>query len=251
MTRPVIGLIVPPKGGGAPPECTELYGDAAEFLVADAALRSLDLDGYAEAEARLPALARGLAARGAGAVALMGTSMSFHRGRAHAEALARTVAAAANRPATTMSAAIVGALRAVGARRIALATAYIDEVNDALVRFLGEYGIEVAGLCALDIREVSAIAGVGEDALVELGLSAARRAGAVDALFISCGGLQTLGATTRLEAATGLPVVSSAVAGAWAAAALGGLDARRPGRGTLLAGHAGLAPDLIARPAAV
>ncbi len=246
--RPRIGLIAPPAGGAVPPECTELYGDAAHFDVASAALRALDLESYAEAEARLPGLAAGLAADGAEAVVLMGTSMSFHGGRAHALTLQRMIATASARPATTMSAAIVAALQALGLRRVALATAYIGEVNDALVAFLGEWDIEVACLAALKIHEVSQVAGVDEERLVALGREAWRGARDADGVFISCGGLQTLGATTRLEAEIGRPVVSSAVAGAWAAASATGLDARRPGRGMLLETPRGLPAAFLSRP---
>lgn len=248
MTRPRVGLIVPPAGGPVPPECADLYSDAVDFDVADAALRSLDLAGYADAETRLPGLARLLADNGAAAVVLMGTSMSFYRGRAHAEALAQMLADAANRPATTMSAAIVGALRGTSARKVALGTAYIGEVNTQLVGFLHDHGLETGPVRTLDIRDVSAIKSVTSDQIVALGQTAFAAVPDAEVLFISCGGLNTLEATLQLEAEFGRPVISSAVAGAWAAASIAGTDPSRPGWGQFLDRCAPLQPDLIAHP---
>ncbi len=243
-----IGLIVPPAGGGVPPECGALYGDAADFIAVDAGLRTLDLESYSAGEKRLPALSRELRDAGAEAIVLMGTSLSFHKGRAHARSLEHAMADAAGLPATSMSSAIIGALRAVGCRRAALATAYIDEVNDALVRFLTEHGVAHTALRTLNIHDVPSVHGIGEDQLVALGLEAWRAGEAADGLFISCGGLQTLGVTGKLEQAIGRPVVSSAVAGAWAAASIAGLDPRRKGYGRLLESDSALPPDLVVAP---
>jgi arylmalonate decarboxylase len=246
--RPKIGLIVPPAGGGAPPECVTLYGDAADFLVVDAGLKQLDLNAYSEAEKRLPALAAELKAAGADAIILMGTSLSFHKGRRHARRLEQVMADASGLPATSMSAAIIGALMAVGAQRVALATAYIAEVNDALVAYLSEHGVAATALRALNIHDVPSVHGVDEDQLVRLGLEAYRADERADGVFISCGGLQTLGVTRRLEDEIGKPVISSAVAGAWAAASIGGLDPRRAGFGQLLQNCPGLQADLMVSP---
>ncbi len=248
--RPKIGLIVPPAGGGVPPECTALYGDAADFIAVDAGLRTLDLESYSAGEKRLPALSRELRDAGAEAIVLMGTSLSFHKGRAHARSLEQSMSDASGLPATSMSSAIIGALGAVGCRRVALATAYIGEVNDALVRFLAEHDLEHTALRTLNIHDVPSVHGIGEGQLVELGLDAWRAGGDADGLFISCGGLQTLGVTRKLEEAIGRPVISSAVAGAWAAASIAGLDPTRPSYGRLLENGGALQPDLLVAPSA-
>ena len=55
-----------------------------------------------------------------------------------------------------------------------------------------------------------------------------------DGLLISCGGLRTLPVERPLEESLGMPVVSSAVAGAWAAARLAGEAGRVTGATRLL-----------------
>ena len=54
--------------------------------------------------------------------------------------------AATGLPVSTMSQAVVDGLRSFGARRIAVATAYADEVNERLEAFLTAQGFEVLAL---------------------------------------------------------------------------------------------------------
>lgn len=234
--RPKIGLIIPPANNEIPPECLTLYGEAVEFAARGAELKSLDIAGYTDAETRIPELARELADWGALAIVLMGTSMTFYQGRAHMEAMEMVAAAASGLPATSLSSSVIAALRSIDAKRVVLATAYVDEVNRALIAFLGEFGIESTALSAMDIRDVRAVHRVTEDEVFETGLDAWRKDPDADAIFISCGALHTLAITERLERETGKTVISSAVAGAWGAACAAGVDPRRHGYGKWLEG---------------
>ena len=183
---------------------------------------------------KVAAASRLLVQRGAAAVALMGTSLSFYRGRAFNDELVRTMAAATGLPVTTMSNAVVEALQAVGATRLAVATAYSAVVNERLVLFLQDSGFEVLALEALDLVEIHDVHAVDDAELLALGRRAAARAAGADGLLISCGGLRTLPVELPLEQSLGMPVVSSAVAGAWAAARLTGHSGRVAGSTRLL-----------------
>ncbi len=234
--KPTIGLIVPPAGGLVPPECPALYGDRASFIAAGLGLDRLTPDGYDGVVDSIAGHAERLAGRGADAVVLMGTSMSFYRGAAFNRRLVDIMRAETGLPATTMSNAVVDALRVLGARRVAVGTAYTDPVNRRLVEFLAVSGFTVTALASLNIEAVDAIADVGQDDLLDLGRRAYAegRDAHSDAILVSCGGLHTLDVTTALEAETGIPMVSSAVAGSWAALRLSGCDATARGRGRLL-----------------
>jgi len=232
--RQVVGVIVPPAQGEVPPELPQLYGDELDFVAWGLALGRLTTQGYDAVIDKVAVAARELAARGADAVALMGTSLSFYRGKAFNEQLIRTMVEAARLPVTTMSSAIVEALHAVGASRIAVATAYTAEVNERLAVFLRDNGFEVAAVEALELVEIPDIHAVGEAELLALGRRAAASSAGADALLISCGGLRTLPVEMPLEQSLGIPVVSSAVAGAWAASRLVGHSGKVPGRTRLL-----------------
>ncbi|HWP29756.1 MAG TPA: arylmalonate decarboxylase, partial [Chloroflexota bacterium] len=115
--EPVVGLIVPPAAGAVPPEGAQLYPQGVRFIAAGLGLTRLTPEGYDAVIDRIADRARALAAQGAQALALMGTSLSFYRGYAFNEELKAALAAATGLPATTMSTAVVEALRALGVRR--------------------------------------------------------------------------------------------------------------------------------------
>lgn len=231
---PTIGMIVPPKPDTAPPEPLKLYPEGIRFRAKGLGLTSLTPEGYDQVIGRIAEASAELAEEGADAIALMGTSISFYRGPAFNAELVASMEKASGLPATTMSNAVVDALNTLGAKRLAVATAYGDEVNDRLAAYLGGVGFEVLTLESLGIVDVGAVFSVTDDDLLDLGRRAAAAAPQADAMFLSCGGLRTLAVTTPLERETGLPIVSSAVAGAWAAVRLVGRDPAVPGYGRLL-----------------
>jgi arylmalonate decarboxylase len=232
--RPIVGVIVPPAAGEVPPELPQLYGDDLQFVAIGLALGKLTPEGYDAVIDKVAAASGLLARQGAAAIALMGTSLSFYRGKVFNQTLVQTMADATGLPVTTMSNAIVEALQSVGATRLAVATAYTDEVNDRLTLFLQDCGFEVLALEALNLVEIHDVHAVGDDDLLALGRRAAARAPGADGLLISCGGLRTLPVEQPLEQSLGMPVVSSAVAGAWAAARLTGHSGKVPGSTRLL-----------------
>mgnify|MGYP000085472377 CR=1 FL=1 len=232
--RPRVGLIIPPANNVVPPECETLYGDAIEFAARGAALKSLDIAGYTDAETRIAGLAEELRDWGAAAIVLMGTSMTFYRGRAHTREMEEMASAASGLPTTSLSSSVITALASLDAQRIVLGTAYVDEVNQALVSFLAEHGIETTGLSAMDIRDVREVHEVTSRQVLDTGLRAFEKDPDADAILISCGALHTLEITAALEEETGKTVISSAVAGAGGAAAMAGIDTRRSGYGRWL-----------------
>jgi arylmalonate decarboxylase len=139
-------------------------------------------------------------------------------------------------PATTMSNGVIDGLRAVGARRIAVATAYNEVVNDRLRAFLREHGFTPLVITGLGIEAMTDLERVTQQHLVDFGVRVRESAPDADALFLSCGGFRTLEIIAPLEARTGVPVVSSLPHGLWAGARLVGLDGVAPGYGRLLSG---------------
>ena len=232
--EPIIGMIVPPAAGEVPAEPLQMYPQGVRFIAEGLALGKLTPEGYDQVIGRVEAVSRSLQAKGANAIVLMGTSLSFYRGPQSNAELIRIMRQATGLPATTMSSGVVEALRTLGARRLTVATAYVDEVNRRLATFLDDAGFTVAHLEALGLERVEDVLAVKQDDLLERGARAATAVPDADALFISCGGLRTLDITVPLEERTGLPVVSSATAGAWAALRLIGRGGRAAGYGRLL-----------------
>jgi arylmalonate decarboxylase len=238
---PVLGLIFPPFGRGIPEEGVAMYGDRLQFVVTGLGLDRMTPEGYDAVIGLIPEAAEKLVAAGAEAIELTGTSLTFYKGEAFNVQLRESVTAASGLPATTMSNGVIDGLKAVGARRVAVATAYNDEVNDRLRAFLIEHGLEPLVITGLGIEAVEDVDLVTQDDLLEFGARVHASAPEADSMLVSCGGFRTLELIAPLEARTGVPVISSMPHGLWAGAKLVGLDGSAPGYGRLLSGEAGRA----------
>ena len=234
MSRaPCIGLIVPPAAGEVPQDGPLLYGERVRFVARGLGIGSVSPAGFDPVVDRVLEAARALRADGAEAISLMGTSISFYRGAAFTESLRAAMQEATGLPCTTMSHAIVAALRALGVQRVAVATSYIDELNERLVDYLGGAGFTVTAIRGMSITAVEEVGRVPTQALVDLSLQALEQDRSAQGIFISCGGLLTLDAIRQLEDRVGLPATASSPAGFWDVVRLAGVDAAAPGFGRL------------------
>lgn len=241
MTKRRIGLVVPFPDDRVPAEGLEMYPDI-DFVPRGTGVRSLTPAGYDAAIDRVVPAAEELAREGVEAVMVIGTSLTFYRGPEFHDDLLERLRAATGLPCSTMSQAIVDGLHGFGARRIAVATAYTDVVNDRLRALLTHHGLEVAALRAFGITDFGdGVIRRSEAEIVELAEEAIAEAGPVDTVLISCGGLQTLHVATPIETSTGVPVVASTQAAFRAALRLVGVTGDLSGYGRLLAGAAGAA----------
>jgi len=233
-SAPVLGLISPVEAP-VPAEALALYPQGIEFRTANVGLQSLTPQGYDQVLDRIAPAARALAAQGAQAVALLGTSLSFYQGAAFNRDLTQRMSVASGLPAVTMSTAVIEGLRRVGGRRLAVATAYDDEVNARLRSFLHEEGFEVLKIQGLGIQAIGDVRNVTPESLLAFSAGVAAATPGADALLVSCGGLRTLDLIEPLERQLGLPVVSSLPHALRAGVRLLGLSGRAPGYGRLLA----------------
>lgn len=232
--RPVLGLIFPVSTRGVPAEGVAMYGDQLEFVTTGLPLQQMTPEGYDSVIPLIPAAAEKLVAAGAEAIELTGTSLTFYKGEAFNQQLRETVTAASGLRATTMSNGVIEGLKAVGARKVAVATAYNDVVNDRLRAFLIEHELEPQVITGMGIEAVEDVDLVTQDDLLEFGARVRASAPDADSLLVSCGGFRTLELIAPLEDRTGVPVISSMPHGLWAGARLAGLSGAAPGYGTLL-----------------
>lgn len=230
---PCLGLIVPPRAGEVPADGPALYGDRVRFIARGLGLNEISTRGYEEVIDHVVELAADLAANGAQAVSLMGTSLSFFRGARFNEELEAAMAGRTGLPCTTMSNAIVRGLRALGLRKVAVATAYIDDVNARLAAYLAASDIIATTVEGLAITGVAEVAQVPTQVLVALCEAVHRSRPGSEGILISCGGLLTLEAIGIVEARLGVPVVSSSPAGFWDLMRVAGQDSRSPSHGRL------------------
>jgi maleate isomerase len=119
--------------------------------------------------------------------------------------------------------AAAAALRAVGARRVALLTPYIDEVNQRMRTHLETAGFAVPVMGSFNHENDNEVARISEqsiaDALVELAEHPA-----VDAAFVACTSLRVCGIVAETERRVGKPITSSNHALAWHCLRLAGVS---------------------------
>lgn len=230
---PVLGLIFPVERG-VPEEGLAMYPSGVRFITNHLDLKTMTPEGYNAVLDDIPSRAIELRDAGAQAIVLMGTSLTFYQGAAFNQQLVETIKQATGLPATTMSNGIVEGLQAVGGTRITAATAYNDEVNARLRRFLEQSGFEVLKVTGMGIEAVEGVDTVTQDDLTEFSAGVFATAPEADALLVSCGGFRTLEIIAPLEERTGVPVVSSTPHALWAGVRMVGLSGRADGFGTLL-----------------
>src|SRR5450631_3368255 len=188
---PILGLIFPPANRPVPEEGLLMYPKGVKFIVAGLGLATMTPEGYDQVIDRIPPAAEKLAKQGAQAIVLMGTSLSFYKGAAFNMKLTEAIKKATGLPATTMSSAVVEGLRKVGAKRVAVSTAYNEEVNGRLRAFLTESGFEVLVVKGLGIEKVEDVDRVTQPQLLDFSAKVRESAPAANAMLVSCGGLRT------------------------------------------------------------
>ncbi len=136
---------------------------------------------------------------------------------------------------TSLIAAVIAALQAVGARRVAVVTPYLDEINRQEKAYLERAGFEIPRIEGLQLEKDSDMIRVRPDHIADV---AAEVDGPDnDALFISCGALRSLDIVDGLERRLGKPVICSNQAMMWHALRLAGVTDRRTGFGRLFREH--------------
>ncbi len=163
------------------------------------------------------------------------TASSIVQGVAYDRHLRLEIEEACKTPATTAAHAILQAVRAFGARKVAVVSPYTDEVAAAEHKFFSEAGLEVLGEAHLGVSDGFLLAEPEPAALFQLGMKG-WSAGA-DALIISCLNTRSHTVIAALEQAIGKPVITSTQATLWHALRLAGVKDAITGYGRLLQEH--------------
>ena len=134
---------------------------------------------------------------------------------------------------TSLISGVIRALQVLAARRIVVATPYLDEVNQREVEYLAQAGFEVLSIDGLNLERDSDMVCVAPEFITEFALDQDRID--ADAIFISCGALRSLDVVGAIEKRAQKPVICSNQAMIWDCLRLAGIDDRIEGYGRLLA----------------
>ncbi|NPC56941.1 maleate cis-trans isomerase family protein [Caenimonas soli] len=236
--RAKLGLIVPPTNTVNEAEWQILLRELAGVTLHVTRMKlhtdTTSAEGKQALMADIGKAVNDLAAAGPDAIAYGCTAGSMV---SPLDSLTDAMQAIAKCPCVATAPALVHAARALGMKRVAVATPYHDALNRHEVDYLGAYGIKVLDIRGLGIgaggpHEYVNIARVPEEQVLEHCLAAWRDD--ADGMIISCTDLPTLRIVPLLEARWGKPVISSNLATFWRTLRVAGIADPMAERGTLL-----------------
>jgi len=233
--NPTLGLIFPPENYPIPPDARMLFPSGVEFIGNGVGLPGgMTVQGYEEAVPRILPRAIELAAAADVQMQPFAWPLLLQAAGLAAAAGTHLQLTATGRKATTQSNGLLDGLRTANARRVALATAYTDEVTERLKVFLQEYGFEVTAAKGLGFTQIPEGAAT-RDILVKLSTDSYAASKKADAVVISCGALKTIDVIVPVENIVKVPVVSSTPHGLWHGVKLLGVPAKVQGFGMVMA----------------
>lgn len=167
-------------------------------------------------------------------VAIMAMGQGYHRvSQQRLQAL--TADNGGNSPVINSAGALVDALKVLGAKRIIVVAPYMRPLTELVVNYIRHEGYEVVDWRALEISDNLE---VGRHDPAKLpGIIAQMDTRSVDAIVLSaCVQMPSLGAVPKVEALTGKPVLTAAIATTYAMLKALNLEPVVPGGGALLSG---------------
>lgn len=139
------------------------------------------------------------------------TSAGALRGNDYEAELIGRIARETGAETFSVSASVRRTIRAAGGRRVGVITPYVDSLNEKIRESLQDDGFEVAAIHGLGITDNFTIAEVEPERIVEFATEcfAGSGAGDIDLLFASCTNFRAIDARDDIQAALGVPVVTS------------------------------------------
>jgi maleate isomerase len=167
-------------------------------------------------------------------VAIMSMGRSYHRvsqERLHG----RTAENGAPAPVVTSAGALVDALHVIGAKRVAVVAPYMKPLTQLVIDYIEHEGVKVVDSRALEIPDNILVGRHDPAKLPEI--VAGMDLKEADAIVLSaCVQMPSLPSIAEVEARTGKPVITAAVATTFAMLRALELKTRVPGAGALLSG---------------
>jgi maleate isomerase len=167
-------------------------------------------------------------------VAIMAMGHGYHRAsESRLQALARENGTDAS--VITSAGALVDALKVIGARRIVVVAPYMKPLTELVVDYIRNEGYEVVDYRALEIPDNLEVGRHDPERLPAI--VAQMDTTNVDAIVLSaCVQMPSLPAVAKVEAITGKPVITAAIATTYSMLKALKLDPIVPGAGALLSG---------------
>lgn len=214
-----IGLITLATDTGVLPEYQRLMPEGVQVYPAPITLPRGEVTPESLAEMlandELEQAAAKLAWAGVQVIVFACTSGSLVHGLGWDSKLIERMTGATSITSTTTTTTVIEALHAVGATKLVIATPYLPELNEIERQFFEASGFSVLAIDGLSCANDPEIGRLGPDDAKRLVAKIDKPE--ADATFISCTNWHVAEAVPEMERIYGKPVITSNLAGAWAA----------------------------------
>jgi maleate isomerase len=224
-----VGVILPSGNTSVEPELNAMAPSGVRFLFTRAALVGSSEQEMMAMAAGAGAAARLLADARVDRIIFHCTGVTMFSPEIGAK-IRSEIESVTGTPAIVTSDAIIAALNALQARRIALLTPYVRAIHEREKAFLTANCIEIVLDRALGLNTNTEMAALEPAVLARFVRD--NTATAAEAYFLSCTALRSAGIISKLEAELGRPVITSNQAAVWYAVASAGI-AQEPTFGRL------------------
>ncbi len=230
--RARLGLIVPSSNTTMEEEFRKLLPEGISLHVTRVGLRKVNVRELLEMEKHVREAAKLLGDAGVDLIAYGCTTGSLVGGLGYDLRIAKGIEEVSGVKAITTASAVLDALKQLSVKKVAIATPYIDEVNEKEREFLEANGFQVVNMRGLQIEENLEIGRQPPEIAYRLAKDVDRPE--AEAVFISCTNFRTIEIIAALENDLGKPVFSSNTATLWASLRSLGIRERLSGLGSLL-----------------
>jgi len=205
---------VSPSTMQVPMELEDMLPDGVAVIGTNLGVRAHQAAEFDRAYEGIPAALDLLVGEGAQAIYLEGVPVAVRQGWAAEQQAHRTWSERVGVPVTSGFAAVVAALQHLGARRPVVATAYRDEWNDLIARYLADAGVAPGEVRGLSVQTPAEAGRVDATVFYQLARQLVDGHGEANAVVLGARG-NLMPVALELERDFGLPVVFGTPAGLW------------------------------------
>jgi maleate isomerase len=223
--RARLGRINPSPETVGDEEWRRLCPDGTMVVSTRMFIEAVDPAGLTHMVKNVERASRELATARPDVILMAGTAGAFNGGPGFDRDLVKRIEDSSGVPGTTTMTAVLAALDALDVEKIAVATSYIQPVDDALAGVLRASGREVVAISGMGILKSIDMGDLAPETNYRFARDMLRAADGAEACLLSCGNWRTLEAIEPLEAEFGIPVLTSNQTGLWQVLRMSGIAA--------------------------
>ena len=190
-------------------------------------------EAYKQALAQVEACAKELGRRSCDFIIHGGAPLVLTQGKGFELSLIEKVKRLSGTPCTTSIMAAMDAFRDLSTSRLAVVDPYPPDLNQTMIKYLKDWGFEVASVVSLETTFTeSSVASIGD--IYRAAKRAVREAGNATGIFIPCANFPVVDVIEEIETDLGLPVISNITSQLYVAFKTIGMREKINGYGRLL-----------------